>query len=912
MQIYRNLNPILTILPSASSQYTKAVMGEETITLAWEQAAHVDLLLGDYVEYNGVRFTLNKPIVPKKIATNSWSYTAVFQAPIYELTKTAYLLFDNTDTPAQGEFPLTGTPLTFITLLVSNLNRALAPPSGGGGAPQWFIGDVIDGEAKQLTFSNEKCFDVLSKLADEYETEYHVSGNTIHLTSVHRATDLVLEYGSTLYDIERVNVDSADVITRLYPFGGEKNIAANYRGGSKRILIPDPETYLEANVDLYGVIEGFKTFEDVYPRLASGPAGTVTSVSSDIQIFTDANLDFNVNEHLLAGTTAKVRFLTGQCAGYDLEISSYYNAQKSFVVIPNVDDKDFAIPNESIFPAVDDKYVLLDIVMPDIYKANAELELKTKATDYLTKNSHPRVTYRGNFSSLYAKVNTPDIQCGDLVQIVDTDFGINEQIRIVKLTRSILEPWNIQYDLSDTVVKSTLQRMTADIAKNENTVLTVNREMKQNYNRAYRNMDELRKTIFDTDGYFDPTNIKPLSIETSMLSVGSKSQQLQTDVVFKPNDGTYTTFSWSSGSLVHFGISDTEVKTWNIGGGFEDGLVDFPLYIYARCSRTTNAATILLDAAAHKFDYDGDYWFFLLGVLHSPISGVCGISLTYGQTIINGQYIRTGVISSVDGATYFNLTTGDIKAGFNELNGNGSGSLANGKINWDMFGAMNVGNFKIVGGAIVGYNDLLEKIRLRTSPIQSLASLLSPTWINDLTAYNVATNNFQFVTPDAPVVTFSTNGKLIIPTETYIKLYSGAAAGILTNYSAGVTLTSTVERFDILGKGSYTPTAGGNQLLIAAGEYDVVYNVVVTCNVPAGGMGEITLSQGNDATIQIQEVAPSRTEIGNDGFFSFWGSLKYLYFKDDYGLEVMFGNTNGIRVTSQGLQRRGINGWVAL
>ena len=665
-------------------------MGEESVTLVWEQAEITALYVGDHITYGGVKFTLNKLPNIKKVASNKWEYNAVFQSPLYELLKANYLLFDNTSTPAQGEFPLTGNAHTFVTLLVANLNRV-------AGSTLWFVGDVDDTEVTTFTFSNENCYTVLSRLATQFKTEYNVSGNTIHLTTVSRATSLVLEYGSTLYDLERTSVDSSDIITRLYAYGSERNIAATYRNGSKRLLLPSPAVYLEQNVSTYGVIERCITFDDIYPRLGATGAGTVTGIGSGILVFTDTNLDFDINNCLIPGTQAKVRFITGQCAGYDIQISSYIHSSKTITVIANTDDKNNSIPNSTFYPAIGDKYVLLDIVMPDAYRTAAETELQTKATDYINKNSSPKAAYRGTFSSIYAKVNAPDLRCGDMVTIVDTDFVVNQSIRVTKLTKGIADFYNIQFELSDTVSKSTLTRIDENIQKNTISSVTTNADIKKRFNTAYRNLDELRNLVFDTDGYFDPANIKPLSIETSMLSVGAKSQQLQTDIVFKPNDGVYTTFSWSAGSIVHFGIDDSGVKTWNISSSSVSSLTGFPLYIYARCSKTTNTGIIVLSSTAHKFDYEADYWNFLLGILHSPIDEVCGISLTYGQTVINGQYIRTGIISSADGLTYFNLNTGDIKAGLNELNGDGSGSLADGKISWDALNRLivNLANFSV-------------------------------------------------------------------------------------------------------------------------------------------------------------------------------------------------------------------------
>lgn len=825
MKILRSSVEILTLNPSLSSKYTQSVMGDETVTLQWEQPTLTALQIGDYIDYAGIRFTLNKLDQPKKVATNSWQYTAVFESPLYDLLKANYMLFDGTATPPQGEFPLTGTPLTFITLLVANLNRV-------AGSVVWFVGDVVDGEAKTLTFSNEKCYAVLSRLADEYETEYKVSGNTIHLSVQQRASALVLEYGSTLYDIERVNIDSSNIVTRLYPFGSTRNIASGYRSGSSRLLIPDPALYLENNIGLYGVIEECKTFEDIYPRLSSGPAGTVTGVGSDIFTVVDANLDFDVNAYML-GIPTKLRFLTGQCAGYDLQIAKYIAGTKTFTLIQDVSDKDYEMPNPSIYPAIGDTYVLLDIEMPEAYVIAAEAELLAAATEYLNKNSHPKVTYRGNFSALYAKVNAPDIRCGDVVPIQDDDFGISEEIRIVKLTRGIVDNYNIQFDLSDTVVRSTLSRITSDIKKNELGVKVTNLDMKQRFNAAYRNLDELRNLVFDTDGYFDPANIKPLSVETTMLSVGAKSQQLQTDIVFSPNDGgDPTVFAWSAGSLVHFGIDDTTVKTWNIAASSVTGLTVYPLYIYARCSQTTSTGTIVLSATANKFDYESGYWSFLLGVLHTPVEGVCGISLTYGQTVINGQYIRTGVISSVDGTTYFNLNTGDIVAGANQLNGDGSGQLAAGAISWNADGTGQLGDGSISWNAlqqliinmtnfkldVAGNVDIYGKIAQRS--VLYTLSTSAPTITLD--GYNV-----RFIRESGSHAT-NINATLNFDTA---NLVSGTEMIIIANNFQTKVNVAVTGYLDIFSNVHFLyPVSGGgylNDIMIPAASYAIIRGIYV-------------------------------------------------------------------------------------
>lgn len=658
IQIKRGATTVATVNPLSSSNMSKAVMGEEQITLVWEAPAFVSYSVNDYITVEGSNWTLNRLPTVKKLSSKLWQYNAVFQSTKYDLIKAMYLLFDNTETLPAGEFSLTGTADTFMELLVSNLNRV-------AGSTLWSVGDVIENtDYKNLTFSNEDCLSVLARLADEFDTEYHVANHTIHLKRISTERNITLQYGSTLYDIERASVDSGDVVTRLYPFGSTRNLASNYRGGNSPLRIPVANgNYIENNVGLYGVIERAMTFEDIYPRLSSGGAGVVTGVGNEFT-FTDSALDFNVNDQLLDGTPAKVHFNTGECAGYDFEIASYNHTTKTFVLIANKQENDFTLPTATLKPAVSDKYVLLDIVMPPAYLTAAEAELLTKAQEYIGQNSTPKVSYKTTFSAIYARQNLQNVECGDTVTVYDADMGINEQIRIIKFQKGLTDYWTVQFDLANTVTATRLERIEGNVATVENTVVVANQRINRNNLLAYQNTKELQSMVFDPDGYFDAENIKPLSIETTMLSVGAKSQSFQLSSLLQPNyEGNPQVLAWGAGVLTHFTIVDDAIKEWVISEGsitITGGNQTAALYIYARCSRAGTTGDIYLSATATKFDADDTYYFFLLGVLHTPINSVRGVSLTYGQTTINGQFIKTGVISSIDGATYFNLNTGEI------------------------------------------------------------------------------------------------------------------------------------------------------------------------------------------------------------------------------------------------------------
>ena len=59
-----------------------------------------------------------------------------------------------------------------------------------------------------------------------------------------------------------------------------------------------------------------------------------------------------------------------------------------------------------------------------------------------------------------------------------------------------------------------------------------------NYSKlALETTEDLKNSVFDTDGYFDTKNIKPLSIEAGMISVGARSQAISTNLIFRTNVG---------------------------------------------------------------------------------------------------------------------------------------------------------------------------------------------------------------------------------------------------------------------------------------------------------------------------------------------------------------------------------------
>jgi hypothetical protein len=762
MKIYRGVDELIIIDPQAASNFTWQVMGEHRITLVFELPECFELRIGDYIVESGINYRLNQLPTIKKLSKKLFQYNAVFEHPKYDLLKRIFLLFDNTGVSIQGEFSMTGNAADFMALLAANMNRS----SSG-----WLVGDVLDTEYITLTFSNETCMAVIERLASEFDTEYHVVNKTMHLQKMATFRELTLEYGESAYDIERVSVNTADIVTRLYAFGSDKNLAANYRGGSKRLMMADELTYIDSpNIALYGVIEGSKTFDDIYPRLSLTGAGIVTAVG-DKFTFTDSGMDFDVNECLLNQVPPKVRFLTGECAGYEFEVRSYNKLTETYVILENRSEPDLLLPNDLLKPAVGDKYTLLDIAMPsDPYLVSAEHELAAVATEFLHQVDNPQVQYRVRFSEVFAKKELPVIQCGDQVRIIDADLGIDTQIRINKLQRGIRNKYHIEIELAKTVQKTKLETITDEIKDFNNEVIVSNSTSRSRWIEAYQRAKEIKELVFDPDGYFDPGNIRPGSIETGMIAVGSRSQQLQTSCLLKPNyAGNPQSFYWSHGLLTHFTINnDGTAKEWTIGGGNYSIIGDDqsrPLYIYARCSRTGSTGDIYLNATALRFDSSTTHWLFLLGILHSPFSGVRGISLSYGQTLINGQWITTGVISSIDGSTKFDLNSGEIYGNIRFLS---NGVLKN--------------IDQVIGGIQVGGKNLLSSSRVPLFNPNYVGSGTSVKLTDEADPYHRATPSWYPVSLFGGGITYQGGVEYI--SSIYVRHFAGVAMEI-TYYNEG-------------------------------------------------------------------------------------------------------------------------------
>lgn len=470
IDIMRGESLLVTINPDDTSTQQKAIMGDNVVNLRFQENRIIPFMINDWCVTFGERYQLNKLPVIKKLSTYLYEYDLTMQAEGSLLARAQFMFLGNDNSLKESDFSLMGTADDFVNLVIENANRV---KSG------WIKGQVIPTDHKNLTFSKENCLTALARLAEAFETEYWIEGKTIHLTKRQNDSGRTFKHGKNkgLYEIIRQEIDNSSVITRLYCFGGDKNLPPDYRDYAKRLRMTDGLLYVEKNVNKYGTIEYTEIIDDIYPART----GKVTSVSAlNPYLFVDAGIDFNVNDQLLPGIAAKVVFNTGQLAGYEFELSRFDNGTKEFTLLQNKSERVLEVPSLSLRPAIGDEYILVDIKMPDSYITAAEAALKKRALEILDQVSEPQLRYQITFDPVFLRKIGYIPTIGHLVWLVDVELQVQKRIRIVSVTRNIVNEYDVKAEISDKVTQGTLNSIISIQANNGRDITQISAGIQNN------------------------------------------------------------------------------------------------------------------------------------------------------------------------------------------------------------------------------------------------------------------------------------------------------------------------------------------------------------------------------------------------------------------------------------------------
>ena len=714
MRIYDKTGEVLLDIPVDDDSYRyRAIAQAKKVELRYSLADHVELPTGAYIEYQGERYTLWYPSDFKKEGTRVFDYTVTFGGNEEILKKYKYKLL--ADKPYKLKFVMTATPGMFVELLVDNLNLY---DSG------WTVGTVIEAPEKLLSFNHEKCWAVLGRLAEEFDTEFEIVGKTINLRKVEYYKDapLKLSYGKGngfLPGVGRANQGDNLPVEILYVQGGERNI--DYSAyGSQTLLLPksqelsyqgrryktdkDGMYVTRADKPLSSYNEDSYDASDIYPSRVGTVSETDTEPGEDTDgnevtfyNFYDSSIPDNLNleDCLIAGQTMTVIFQTGRLAGREFDVKYVHDGRKFEIVSSEQDG--MTLPNASLYPEVGDKYAVFNISLPAAYvcdnatKTGASWDMFREAVRYLYEREERQFTFSGELDGIWAKKNWLAIGAklvpGGYVDFSDPQFqpdGI--LIRITGVRDYINRPHSPELELSNTPVGGFLSDELGKLESEEVTNETRHKQAVSFTLRRWRDAVEMQGML--ERAFKDYGKGQAMSwLRTMSVLVGHESLQFRFVNRIPTEDGqavtevdhafTYDqrkrTLATPSGILQHMtlGIDSlapshkvTEYRYWNVAAYTSPYLGDDmeAMYLYARCAKSGSSGSFLLSKEPRDLD-DGSYYNLLCGALSTEVDGQRSFSTLYGFSEIGPGWMRLNKIINTDGTQYWDMLSKAFRIG---------------------------------------------------------------------------------------------------------------------------------------------------------------------------------------------------------------------------------------------------------
>lgn len=708
------------------------IMGDHTLKLSFSSPEFIEVPVGAYCVFKGIKYTLERPENLTKKGSRIYEYSLTLDAPQAKLKS---FIFRNT-VPGDRrlKFSLTARPHEHLQMLVDNLNER---DSG------WSIGECIDAFEKVISYNHTSCSEALSLIANEFGTEWEINDKVISLRKVEYFKDnpLPLSYGignGFVPGLGRTNFDNSMPIQRLFVQGGERNIDRSKYGSSELHMPPDAEiaydgTYFEdeeefdaslarhykVDSDGFSIVRTDKEMDiaeasldlsDIYPSREGEVTGVeVVDEDGNLYDFFDStipeNLDFS--KYRIDGEVITLIFQSGMLAGRELEITQnenrvtgYVHSERRFKLVPQEIDG-ITMPNAIYKPAIGDRYALFGIMLPDEYiadnatKSGTSWDMFREAVKHKYENEDPRFTFTSELDGLWAKRDWENIGgrliIGGYVLFSDSKFlpeGV--AIRIAGIKDYINKPHSPKIDLSNVTAgggfRSTIER----IGQNEVVVDDRHKDAisftKRRFRDARETMDMLSNSLLNFS-----EGVNPVWVNTMQLLVGDESLQFRfvnskTDPVAVIHgikfDPVSKQFTADAGILQHMTLDITDISStheyrfWDIPAYVSDHLTDpQSYYFYAKVSRTGTTGEFRLEREAIEMHSDPDYYYLLVGFLNSERDGDRSFAQMYGFTEILPGQIVTDMIRSGDGRTYFDLAGNEIGGRINFADGLVSGDI---------------------------------------------------------------------------------------------------------------------------------------------------------------------------------------------------------------------------------------------
>ena len=563
---------LLEIEVDDNSYRHRVIMGDYNLTLYYSLAEHIELPVGCYCDYQGERFTLERPEAFKMKHSRSFEYTVTMES---SQAKAKIWKFRN---PVDGrlKFSLTAKPHEHLQMFVDNMNRR---DTG------WAVGSCVSGDEVCISYSHAFCYEALEQMASTLNTEFEFNGKTVSLRKVeyNKNNPLPLSYGrgnGFKPNVGRSNYGETPPTEILYVQGGSDNIDPS-KYGSSELLLPksqsigfdgvyfeDEEGFNADNAryymtddlgfsirrkdkDLTSLAESSLDCSDIYPKHV-GEISSVVCVDKDKNFYDiidnsiPENLDYE--KCLIDGETMTVIFQTGMLAGKEFEVKYYHNsilnpdgslkkAARRFEITPQEIDGQ-TMPNETFCPRANEKYAVFKCMLPDAYicnnatKSGASWDMFRQAVKSLFDNEETKFTFTGDLDGIWAKKDWLNIggriKLGGYIKFSDERFQKDGVlVRITGIKDYINKPHSPSLELSNETKSASFSSKLKQLESEEVVIEDNHREAIQFTKRRFRDAKETMSMLEASLLENFTQSISPIAIQTMQMLVGDESLQFR-------------------------------------------------------------------------------------------------------------------------------------------------------------------------------------------------------------------------------------------------------------------------------------------------------------------------------------------------------------------------------------------------
>lgn len=710
-------NTTLDVQESDSSYRYRSLMSKPQLVLKFSLSEFVEIPVGAWCEYQGVKYKLGSPENIKKNGTRNIENTLTLGT--LEDNMSLYKMRNPVD--KRLKWSMCAKPHELVEAIVWNLNQR-------DGAGVWKVGECLDAAEQTVEFNHTYVDAALQDVANKFETEWEINDYTISLHKVEYFKDdpLPLAYGKGNGfepGVGRTTQSDELPIKRLYVQGGDRNIDRS-KYGSAELLLPksqtlvyegriyqsDAEGYSIERIDKVSdaVKEDSLDCSEIYPsRVGTVSAVECIDAGKNFYDIIDNSIpaELNFNDYVIEGETATIIFQKGMLAGDDKQFEFKYNhSERRFELVPQEIDG-VTMPNETFSPAVGDTYAIFGIMLPDSYicnntdKTGASWDMFREAARKLYENEDPKFTFTGTLQGLWAKKNWLRVggrlKVGGYVLFTDEQFAPDGiPIRITGIKEFLTSPYAPVLEISNSVSGKSVSSQLREIGQNEVATDNSIRNAVSYTKRRFRDVRETMAMLEDSMLDNFTNSINPLTVQTMMMLVGDESLQFRfvaskTDLTAVGDGITYDNTAKQlhipHGFIQHMTLgigtissshADSEYKVWEmneyLSPYLDNGAKKY--YLYAKVSRTdtTVKGDFLLSDRAIKMTDVAGYYHLLVGILNSEYDGERSYVSLYGFSEILPGRITTDKIVSSDGKTYFDLLLGEIGGNIKFIASDGS------------------------------------------------------------------------------------------------------------------------------------------------------------------------------------------------------------------------------------------------